>query len=177
MINLITTDMKTGTKSLLFGVHAIYIHPFYVAAAWIILYGFPFDPRIWLSFFFHDLGYWGKDKMDDEDGQKHVELGGRIMGVFGKEWREFTMLHSRFYAEKHDLPFSKLCVADKFSICLESYGFYMLRASLSGEITEYMDNWESGSKMEWFFDIKLYMLQWTNSIEGQRARIDRSNTV
>lgn len=51
--------MTMGTKSLLFGVHCFFIHPFTVAIAWTRLYGFPLDPRIWLSFLVHDWGYWG----------------------------------------------------------------------------------------------------------------------
>jgi hypothetical protein len=52
--------MKVGTKSVLFGAHCFLIHPFFVAAAWIKLYGFPWDPRLWIAFFVHDLGYFGK---------------------------------------------------------------------------------------------------------------------
>lgn len=33
--------MKVGTKSLLFGAHNIFIHPFLVFIAWWRLYGFP----------------------------------------------------------------------------------------------------------------------------------------
>lgn len=72
--------MKVGTKSVLFGAHCFFIHPIFVAIAWTKLYGFPFDPRIWVAFFVHDLGYWGKPNMDGAEGETHVELGGKIMG-------------------------------------------------------------------------------------------------
>jgi hypothetical protein len=36
------------------------VHPFFVAYAWSRLFGFPWDPRLWLAFFVHDLGYLGK---------------------------------------------------------------------------------------------------------------------
>lgn len=72
--------MKVGTKSVLFGAHCFIFHPFFVAIAWIKLYGFPFDPRIWIAFFVHDLGYWGKPNMDGPEGETHVELGAKIMG-------------------------------------------------------------------------------------------------
>jgi len=71
--------MKVGTKSVLFGAHCFFIHPIFVAIAWTKLYGFPFDPRIWVAFFVHDLGYWGKPNMDGPEGETHVELGAKIM--------------------------------------------------------------------------------------------------
>ena len=52
--------MKIGTRSVLFGAHAFWLHPWFVAAAWWKLYGFPWDPRLWVAFFLHDLGYFGK---------------------------------------------------------------------------------------------------------------------
>jgi len=71
--------MKIGTKSILYGAHQFLLHPVFVAWAWIKLYGFPWDPRIWIAFFVHDLGYWGKPNMDGVEGETHVELGARIM--------------------------------------------------------------------------------------------------
>jgi hypothetical protein len=76
--------MKIGTKSVLFGAHCFAIHPFFVMIAWIKLYGFPFHPAIWLSFFFHDLGYWGKPNMDGEEGEIHVEFGAKVLSIFDK---------------------------------------------------------------------------------------------
>jgi hypothetical protein len=52
--------MRVGTKSVIFGVHSILVHPFFVAWAWSRLYGFPWDPRLWLAFLVHDIGYVGK---------------------------------------------------------------------------------------------------------------------
>ncbi len=78
--------MKVGTKSILFGVHCFFIHPWIVAIAWWKLYGFPYDLRLWVAFFIHDLGYLGKPNMDGEEGERHPELGARIMGwLFDKE--------------------------------------------------------------------------------------------
>lgn len=71
--------MKIGTKSVLFGCHQFAIHPWFVALAWTKLYGFPWDPRLWVAFFVHDLGYWGKPNMDGPEGETHVELGANIM--------------------------------------------------------------------------------------------------
>lgn len=71
--------MNIGTKSLLYGAHQFAIHPVMVFFAWWRLYGFPWDPRLWIVFFVHDWGYWGKPNMDGEEGETHVELGGKIV--------------------------------------------------------------------------------------------------
>ena len=71
--------MKTGTKSVLFGAHQIFLHPVFVTIAWIKLYGFPWDIRVWIAFFVHDLGYWGKPNMDGQEGERHPETGAKIM--------------------------------------------------------------------------------------------------
>jgi hypothetical protein len=72
--------MKIGTKSVLFGAHQFLIHPWFVAAAWWKLYGFPWDPRLWVAFILHDLGYWGKPNMDGPEGETHVEWAANVMG-------------------------------------------------------------------------------------------------
>ena len=41
--------MRVGTKSVIFGVHSILVHPFFVAYAWSRLFGFPWDPRLWVG--------------------------------------------------------------------------------------------------------------------------------
>ena len=86
--------MKVGTKSLLFGAHNIFIHPFLVFIAWWRLYGFPADPRLWVAFIVHDWGYLGKPNMDGPEGETHVELGARIMRIFGRRWEEFTVSYT-----------------------------------------------------------------------------------
>jgi hypothetical protein len=43
--------MRVGTKSVLFGAHCFFIHPFFVAVGWWIAWGFPWDPRLWAAFF------------------------------------------------------------------------------------------------------------------------------
>jgi len=74
--------MKSGTKSVLYGAHCLLIHPFFVALAWIKLFGFPWDPRVWIAFLVHDLGYWGKPNMDGKEGETHPEFGAKIMHLF-----------------------------------------------------------------------------------------------
>src|SRR3989304_6702871 len=111
--------MKVGTKSVLFGAHQFMIHPWFVGSAWTKLYGFPWDPRLWVAFFVHDVGYIGKPNMDGPEGETHVEFGANIMGkFFGKEWKDFCLYHSRFYAKRDGAKFSRLCPADKLGVAL-----------------------------------------------------------
>ncbi|MDH6310575.1 hypothetical protein M2451_003335 [Dysgonomonas sp. PFB1-18] len=173
--------MKVGTKSVLFGAHCFFIHPIFLFIAWCKLYGFPFDPRLWVAFFVHDLGYIGKPNMDGKEGEAHVELGAKIMGfLFGKEWADFSKYHSRFYAKNDNVKPSRLCVADKLAICLEPAWFYLLRVNLSGEIKEYMRlagkskykgeslnrdeymNLDTGTQMGWFTSMVSYMKRWVD---------------
>lgn len=95
--------MKIGTKSVLFGAHCFFLHPFFVARAWCHLYGFPFDPRLWIAFFVHDLGYWGKPNMDGPEGETHVELGGSIMHIFDWWKLERDILYFPTQVEMRDM--------------------------------------------------------------------------
>ncbi len=131
--------MKVGTRSVLFGAHAFWLHPWFVALAWWRLYGFPWDPRLWVAFFVHDLGYWGKPNMDGPEGEEHPLWGAAVMLVlFGERWSRFVYYHSRFLAKRDGEPFSRLCVADKLAVALEPAWLYLPRVILSGEIREYM---------------------------------------
>ncbi|OFY43981.1 MAG: hypothetical protein A2X18_07580 [Bacteroidetes bacterium GWF2_40_14] len=151
--------------------------------AWWKLYGFPYDPRLWIAFFVHDLGYFGKPNMDGPEGETHVIFGAMVMlKLFDKKrengtpddltWYEFSLLHSRFYAKKLKKKPSKLCYADKLAICLEPYWLYLPRVNATGEIKEYMQaaKAEDGKykKMEisvknqkaWFYDVCNYLNAW-----------------
>jgi hypothetical protein len=63
----------------LWGYHTAWLHPFFVAGAWWRLYGFPWDPRLWVSFVVHDLGYWGLPDLDGAEGERHPEWGAALM--------------------------------------------------------------------------------------------------
>lgn len=131
--------MKQGTRSLLFGGHQFVIHPIAVAVAWWRLYGCPRDPRLWVAFAVHDIGYWGLDAMDDTRGQLHPERGGRIMGaLFGPTWRAFCVGHSRYYAQRVGVPVSRLMRADKYATVITPYWLYVGLCWLSGEYREYV---------------------------------------
>ena len=159
--------LKVGTKSILFGAHCFFLHPFFVAWGWYKLYGFPTDLRLWMAFFVHDLGYWGKPNMDGEEGELHPYFGAKIMHkLFDKiykhpnicdscicdfclsqykldceksnYWFNFTLYHSRFLAKKNNAQYSKLCVADKYAICLTPSWLYVPMTMISSEIYEYV---------------------------------------
>ena len=175
--------MKIGTRSLLFGVHQVFIHPWFVALAWWKLYGFPFDPRLWAAFIVHDWGYWGKPNTDGAEGERHVELGAAIMhrlfdrpcklcdeaglvANHGNQWQHFTLYHSRFYAKRDRQSPSRLCAADKLAIGLTPAWLYLPLARLSGELAEYMEGEAARtpagtrSPRQWYGDVQRYCTAW-----------------
>ena len=181
--------MKIGTKSLLFGVHCVVIHPLWVALAWYKLYGFPWDFRLWVAFIVHDWGYWGCSEMDGPNGgDMHPRLGAEIMHkLFDKmlhysdsqscyrlqsnEWYYFCMCHSRFLSKQLCRQPSKLCMADKLSLGLEPWWLYLPRAWASGELKEYMKSAEPEGKhghmnlrlvsaKEWYKAVQEYLIKY-----------------
>lgn len=127
-----------GSKSLLLGAHQVVLHPLFLAVAWARLYGFPRDPRLWVTFFTHDLGYWGLPNLDGPEGQRHPELGGKIMArLFGPEWGAFTRRHSRFYAQLEGAEPSPLCAADKLVLLVTPSWIYLPCVWFTGEAREY----------------------------------------
>lgn len=144
--------MKIGTKSILFGVHQILIHPFVVCLAWIKLYRRPSFKEL-ICIIVHDWGYYGKNSIDGPDGKNHPELGAKIAGkLLGRKYYDLCLYHSRFYANRDNVSPSKLCWADKYSIKLEPYWFYMTRATLTREIKEFREVYLSKvlTNKEWF---------------------------
>jgi hypothetical protein len=162
--------MKIGTKSVLFGAHCLLIHPLFVALAWWKLYGFPFDPRLWVAFFVHDLGYIGKPNMDGPEGELHPYWGACLMGaLFGKKWFDFTLYHSRFLAKNNNAQYSKLCVADKYAFIVTPRWLYLPMVNWTGEVDEYMKHAQVGkykgmqkgdTQREWHASVKDYMGRW-----------------
>lgn len=162
--------MKIGTKSVLYGAHCFFIHPWFVAWAWYQLYGFPFDPRLWVAFFVHDLGYIGKPNMDGDEGKLHPYWGASIMGaLFGYKWFKFTLYHSRFLAKREGAHFSRLCVADKLAIYLTPAWLYLPMVNWTGEIKEYMKDAAVNSngkipvqedQRKWYTDVQQYVKRW-----------------
>jgi len=133
--------MTTGTKSLLFGVHQVIWHPITVWLAWIWRFRKVPTFRETVCIVVHDWGYFGKAKMDDEKGIQHPEAGAAIAGkLFGPEYHDLCLLHSRHYANRVGAEPSPLCWADKLSIIFEPWWLYLPRAWLSGELSEYRIN-------------------------------------
>lgn len=178
--------MRIGTKSILFGAHCFLMHPWFVAAAWWRLFGFPWDLRLWLAFALHDLGYAGKPNMDGPEGERHVEWAANLMGRwFGPEWRDFCLYHSRFYAKRDGKPFSRLCVADKLSICITPAWLYLPMVRWTGEIREYMAlaktrtamgepkyasmQLATGTEERWYADVQEYLRRWVAEHRDGRA--------
>lgn len=130
--------MRIGTRTLLFGVHQVFLHPILLAISWTMLFGFPTKLALWACFVVHDWGYWSKPNLDGEEGERHPELGSRIITrLFGEEWGKFCLYHSRRYAERDGQPISDLCKADKLAFIIHPTWLYVIQTSLAGEINEY----------------------------------------
>ena len=163
--------MTVGTKSLLFGVHQFVLHPLIVAVAWWKLYGFPSDIRLWFCFFLHDIGYWGCEHMDDDEGKMHPFLGASIIAsLFGPEWGDFCAKHSKHVATLYrqgPVTFNRLCVADKYAIAIEPSWLYLPRAYASGEVHEYMRRSNFTNAWEWHEWAKASMRNWVEAQKDQ----------
>lgn len=145
------------------------------------------DPRLWLAFFLHDIGYIGKPNMDGDEGETHPELACRLMNRwFGAPWGQFCLFHSRFYAKKLDHPVSPLCYADKMAIVFTPTWLYLPFVRATGEIKEYMklaekmNDGAGGGKYAsmqlsvadqhaWLWDVKAYVTKWVNEHKDGRA--------
>lgn len=133
--------MRVGSKTVCFGVHQPLIHTVFVARAWRLLYSRWPDWREIVCIFIHDLGYWGCETIDGEDGIWHPEFGASIASrIFGEDYGDLVMYHSRTMCEARGKEPSRLCYADKYASALCPQSLYLLLARLSGEIEEYRKN-------------------------------------
>jgi hypothetical protein len=170
--------MKTGTKSVLFGVHQFIWHPITVWLAWWKLYGKTPTFKETICIVVHDWGYWGCSKMDDAKGEEHPMVGASVARfLFGDKYGYLVLCHSRHLSNRMGLDPSELCWPDKFSILYEPRWWYLLRANLSGEIKEYVSNGERyhGRKMtqrEWFDWIKAHL----QKVAKQRIGAEQSSS-
>jgi hypothetical protein len=152
--------MRVGTKSVLFGAHAFFLHPIAVFGAYWRLYGFPRDPRLLLAIAVHDLGYWGMDSVEGQGTEKHVELGGRSMDrLCGRRWGDFVRRHSRSWCELHGQRYSRLCVADKLAFVLTPAWLYLPMARASGELAEYVAATDGQQADGKFTEAELHLLR------------------
>jgi len=163
--------VRIGTRSLLFGVHQVLLHPAFVALAWRRLYGRWPDWRTSVAILIHDWGYWGKPNMDGPEGESHVEWAAHVMGrLFGPEWHDLCLYHSRFRALQDGRLPSRLCAADKYSGAITPPWLYLPLAWLSGELREYMAlaargkydeaGLSSTSALAWYRGFRCYMERW-----------------
>lgn len=164
--------MKTGMKSILFGVHQFLLHPLTVFVAWVWLYkAFPTWKET-VCIIMHDWGYWGKTNMDDEDGKRHPEIAENIAGkLFRTEHYELCLFHSRHYARNARKEPSLLCWADKMSILFEPWWIYLPRAWLSGELFEYR---KIADKTD-FIPLAATHREWYRWIQDRFGRLGREN--
>jgi hypothetical protein len=163
--------MKTGTKSLLFGVHQFIWHPITVYIAWIWINKSLPNWKETVCIIIHDWGYWGKDNMDDEEGEKHPEWAAnwarKHLDIHIKNWfypkqneyYELCLFHSRHLARYYNAKPSRLCWPDKLSIIFEPWWLYLPRAWATGELYEYREQAKafiplSASHREWFKWVK-----------------------
>ena len=177
--------MRVGTKSVLFGAHCFFIHPFFVALGWSAIWTFPWDPRLWAAFFIHDLGYLFTENMDGPEGEEHVHLRAKIMGLlFGDWWADFTLRHSRYWAKRNGVSVSKLCYADKLAFAMTPGWLYLPMARATGELAEYMAKsrdrqagcaafteteriqLESGHPAQWLEGLQSYTRRWVVEHQG-----------
>ncbi|MDH5541934.1 MAG: hypothetical protein OEY64_03105 [Nitrospinota bacterium] len=154
--------MKLGTKTLLFGVHQVVIHPLLVTIAWCKLYkSFPSFKEL-VCIIIHDWGYWGKASLKCEDGDRHPELGAKIAGkLFGPEWSDFILGHSSFYIVRHHIKRSKLLAPDKYWHCFTPFWFYRWLSVPTGEMKHYRELGHArqvarfeASDEEWYEELK-----------------------
>jgi hypothetical protein len=159
--------LPIGTRSVLYGYHCAALHWFFVALGWYRLHGFGAvslkydvpssisdgptvtmhrtlrlslaDPRLWLAFLLHDLGYWGKPNMDGAEGEQHPEWAATLMQRwFGAPWGDLCRYHSRFLAKRDGRDPSLLCAPDKLAIALYPRWLFLALVRATGEIREYM---------------------------------------
>lgn len=175
--------MKIGTKSVLYGAHCFFLHPFFVALAWWQLYSFPLDPRLWVAFFVHDLGYRGMPNMDGPEGEDHIRLGAGIMrwlfdDLCGfrpwhqKTWYQFCFYHSRYMAQRYGVEPSLLCFADKWAFVITPAWLYKFSVRLTGEWREYATahnhevHHNAVTLDGWYYPSRAYVADWVTEHVG-----------
>jgi len=196
--------MTIGTKSVLFGAHAFWLHPLIVAMAWFKLHRFKcvkcphtgvctsiLDPRLWLIFIVHDLGYISKPDLDGSEGELHPLFGGKIvnqicdnlLSIFNqptirytRPWYRFSLYHSRFLAKRDGVEPSIFCAADKMAIAIEPSWLYLPRTKFTGELDLYMKvkprevkGWNK-SPIQWHKECKEFCHRW--AIEHKNGEVD-----
>lgn len=112
--------MFGGLRTFLIGYHNPIVHSYYVIKAWHIIFNKYPNSREFICILFHDIGYIEQRKSNvNPEVDIHPILGAKICGsLFGKEYYNLCIAHSRDYAKKLNIPISKLCYADKYGAVL-----------------------------------------------------------
>lgn len=181
--------LPIGTRSLLFGAHCFWLHPWFVLAAWVKLYGWrSVSWPLLLACVVHDWGYWKLPNMDGPEGELHPYRGASIVSkqvyVFGgsfedaQRWFYFTLYHSRFLAKRNNKSFSRLCVADKFSSALTPAWLYVPMCMATGEIWEYMDSCECPhhDPWKWYAELRSFMTSWVEQHRDEQPESPKSRS-
>lgn len=170
--------MRMGTKSLLFGAHAFWLHPILVWIGWVKTFGFrrvyyrplvasraisvhAMHPMLWVACIVHDWGYFGKPNMDGPEGQEHPQLGMNIVYRLCKmlrmrsksTWAVFTGAHSGSFCKRrlNNIPTSPLYYPDKLALVYHPAILYVLGCWWSGELDEYVVTYDRGVRGELSF--------------------------
>lgn len=128
--------MKTAPRSYLAGMHNPVIHSATVVVGWIKIFRKLPSVREFVCILVHDIGYLQQASLDGPDN-KHPELGAYMCRVFGEQYFELCIAHSRDYAKKFGLPLSALGYADKYSVLVYPDWVFNLLIHLGGEAEEY----------------------------------------
>ena len=144
--------LNVGTKSVLFGVHAFWLHPFYVYWGWKLIHKRRPNAAELCAIITHDLGYWGCPDMDGDIGETHPERVAKLWrkyfpGKFGKQVSTLILGHSSYYTARHNLIRGDLYSPDKLATGLYPTWLYMLLGTLSGELDEYINCCRFGKYM------------------------------
>lgn len=178
--------MQVGTRSILYGGHQFIVHPIFVALAWRKLYGrWPRDPRVWVAFIVHDLGYWGLPNMDGPEGEAHPLRAANWMGrrfdrqqtdiCWEGRWWRFTAGHSRSFAQRIGIETSPLMRADKLATAMMPQWLYVALLWLSGEWVEYRDRWVAAGTYPGKPDDGIWA--WSSHLQANWSRFKDVNAV
>lgn len=103
------------------------------------------------------------------------------------KWHDFCLYHSRFLAKQNGAQPSKLCMADKLSLCLEPWWLYLPRAWASRELKGYMRSAEPGGKhghmnlrrvtaRQWYASVQKYLRQYVaEHKDGKTDTVTQAN--
>lgn len=192
--------MTTGTKSILFGTHQFFIHPFFVLLGWIKFFKEIPPFKVWVAIFIHDWGYWGTEKIISKEGAEHSERSAWIIERWyyanmdhkeiyvgypdweklyydkrkDKYWQMYNFIkyHGENFAEKDNHPLSPLYFADKLGAVMTPIWLNSILCVLSGESKEYWDFLGGRISLRVFFKrYKLWVQASVASYLGEEKRV------